>query len=295
MPRAITRSTSLPNLDTRAVPSSDLPAFDPQAYNYQVVCCQCLEEFETSAELLEHIGAQHRNKLNDQFVCPWPPCSRTFNNKAWTNCMTHFKTHPQIKDLECPYAWDPIKAKPCTFFTSDHGSYTRHKKNVHGYIPQKTGRGATKTRSDRIHSKPYDRQDKFRRASSETSIMSSSSQDSYASSSQESQWSSSPYLFASESSSPTGRSPMLSTSCLRDNTPFACTPLNLTSSLPCVLESTPAQVPFLDQPIAVDEFDDLIDENLRFFANVHAPSVPNPPVLDGAFSPIPVPSQHYPF
>ncbi|CAL1703028.1 unnamed protein product [Somion occarium] len=131
---------------------------------------------------MTHIRSEHKKQLESkEFVCPEPKCGETFTSQ--TTCLIHYKNHFGIKDEICdqyiPDPSDPNKMVKCTWASAHPKSLNRHKHREHPgtWSPKDTGRAITKKRKLGLHTAPNKKPNKkLRRAESEESIMSSSSE-----------------------------------------------------------------------------------------------------------------------
>lgn len=60
-------------------------------------------------------------------ACPFPNCDYKTLQKS--NLQTHIRTHTRERSKTCPHSG-------CAFSTTDPGSLTRHRKQLHGYEPK---------------------------------------------------------------------------------------------------------------------------------------------------------------
>ncbi|KAK7448448.1 hypothetical protein VKT23_013710 [Stygiomarasmius scandens] len=86
-------------------------------------CPECGNEFDRKYDLKRH------SKLHDpnakKFHCPEPDCNFSAHQKV--NLTTHMHRHAGERPHACP---------DCDHTTADPSSLTRHRKRLHGYIPQ---------------------------------------------------------------------------------------------------------------------------------------------------------------
>ncbi|KAG2147105.1 hypothetical protein BD769DRAFT_716407 [Suillus cothurnatus] len=65
--------------------------------------------------------------LISMHACPFPNCDYKTLQKS--NLQTHMRTHTRERSKTCPHSG-------CAFATTDPGSLTRHRKQLHGYEPK---------------------------------------------------------------------------------------------------------------------------------------------------------------
>ncbi|KAG1877822.1 hypothetical protein DFJ58DRAFT_7863 [Suillus subalutaceus] len=65
--------------------------------------------------------------LISMHACPFPNCGYKTLQKS--NLQTHMRTHTRERSKTCPHSG-------CAFATTDPGSLTRHRKQLHGYEPK---------------------------------------------------------------------------------------------------------------------------------------------------------------
>ncbi|OAX41824.1 hypothetical protein K503DRAFT_767306 [Rhizopogon vinicolor AM-OR11-026] len=90
-------------------------------------CPVCHKTLSRKADLPRHMRTHDENKEALMHACPFPNCD--FKTLQKSNVQTHIRTHTGERSKKCP---EP----ECDFTTSDPGSFTRHRKQLHGYEPK---------------------------------------------------------------------------------------------------------------------------------------------------------------
>ncbi|KAE9389664.1 hypothetical protein BT96DRAFT_1024956 [Gymnopus androsaceus JB14] len=93
--------------------------------NMAATCSVCHAVVSNRTDLPRHMRIHSNDKHKLMHRCPYPGCN--FENLQKSNVATHIRTHTKSKTNNCP---------ECDFTTADPGSLTRHRKRIHGYIPQ---------------------------------------------------------------------------------------------------------------------------------------------------------------
>ncbi|KAG1832207.1 hypothetical protein EV424DRAFT_1313676, partial [Suillus variegatus] len=91
-----------------------------------VNCPVCHKTISRKADLPRHMRTHDEHKEALMHACPFPNCDYKTLQKS--NLQTHIRTHTRERSKTCPHSG-------CAFSTTDPGSLTRHRKQVHGYEP----------------------------------------------------------------------------------------------------------------------------------------------------------------
>ncbi|KAG1727470.1 uncharacterized protein EDB91DRAFT_1163949 [Suillus paluster] len=92
-----------------------------------VDCPVCHKTVSRKADLSRHMRIHDGNKEALMHACPFPDCDYKTLQKS--NVQTHIRTHTRERSKICPHPG-------CAFATTDPGSLTRHRKQLHGYEPK---------------------------------------------------------------------------------------------------------------------------------------------------------------
>ncbi|KAG2116704.1 uncharacterized protein F5147DRAFT_674036 [Suillus discolor] len=92
-----------------------------------VNCPVCHKAISRKADLPRHMRTHDEHKEALMHACPFPNCDYKTLQKS--NLQTHIRTHTRERSNTCPHSG-------CAFSTTDPGSLTRHRKQLHGYEPK---------------------------------------------------------------------------------------------------------------------------------------------------------------
>ncbi|KAG2122923.1 hypothetical protein DEU56DRAFT_760201 [Suillus clintonianus] len=92
-----------------------------------VQCPSCSKIISRKEDLPRHLETHAQNKEDLMHPCTHPGCK--FKTLQKSNLQTHQRIHTQIRSQTCP-------EHGCEFSSTDPGSLTRHRKNIHNYEPK---------------------------------------------------------------------------------------------------------------------------------------------------------------
>ncbi|KAI9572516.1 hypothetical protein HD554DRAFT_1549045 [Boletus coccyginus] len=111
-----------------------------------VDCHVCGKTISRKTDLGRHLKTHSTNKAELMHTCPYyPEC--TYKTLQRSNLRTHLNVHSRERPNKCPEGG-------CAFATSDPGSLTRHRKELHGYRPKQHS-GVHRRVSQRRRVSPY--------------------------------------------------------------------------------------------------------------------------------------------
>lgn len=113
--------------------------------NTPIGCPICQKVLSRKADLPRHMRTHDEHKEALMHACPFPNCNYKTLQKS--NLQTHIRTHTRERSKTCPHSG-------CAFATTDPGSLTRHRKQLHGYEP-KARRGPGGKAARRSAAAPY--------------------------------------------------------------------------------------------------------------------------------------------